>query len=199
VEAHRRQGQRGTKGGDAGEWSARKAQLATAEYQKAAAATQAAEGGHPLGAVGRGAPGRRGKAAARRKAAPAKARPPRRSQDLLGRRPSRPRSGTRGRRVPRAGEHEPDSLKRWLATKRSQEVGLRKGKATESIGHQSGQLIVELLGKKPTDEHSAEERAHMRKVISYIKRHSAQRPEGDVESTVWRASLMNWGHDPLKD
>ena len=91
------------------------------------------------------------------------------------------------------------ALTRWLATKRSQEVGLRRGGATESIGHQSGKLIVELLTKKPSDAHTAEERAHMRKVISYIKRHSAQRPEGEVQDTVWRASLMNWGHDPLKD
>jgi hypothetical protein len=28
--------------------------------------------------------------------------------------------------------------------------------------------------------------------------HLAQRPEGDVEDTRWRYSLMNWGHDPLK-
>jgi len=30
-------------------------------------------------------------------------------------------------------------------------------------------------------------------------RHLAQRPDGDVEHTRWRYSLMNWGHDPLKD
>jgi hypothetical protein len=54
---------RGTKGGDAGEWSARKAQLATAEYQKAGGgyAGGRKEDTHS-GAVGRGAPGRRGKA-----------------------------------------------------------------------------------------------------------------------------------------
>ena len=40
--------------------------------------------------------------------------------------------------------------------------------------------------------------AHMRKVTGYIKRHSAQRPKGDVSHTRWRYSLMNWGHDPLK-
>ena len=41
--------------------------------------------------------------------------------------------------------------------------------------------------------------AHMRKVVGYVHRHSAQRPKGDVEDTHWRYSLMNWGHDPLKD
>jgi Protein of unknown function (DUF3140) len=39
----------------------------------------------------------------------------------------------------------------------------------------------------------------MRKVIGYVQRHTAPRPEGDVTQTRWRFSLMNWGHDPLKD
>ena len=38
----------------------------------------------------------------------------------------------------------------------------------------------------------------MRKVVGYIKRHSAQKPGGDIENTPWRFSLMNWGHDPMK-
>ena len=39
----------------------------------------------------------------------------------------------------------------------------------------------------------------MQKVVSYVHRHLAQHPAGDVEETHWRYSLMNWGHDPLKD
>jgi Protein of unknown function (DUF3140) len=39
---------------------------------------------------------------------------------------------------------------------------------------------------------------HMRKVVGYVKRHLAQRPSSDVEDSNWRASLKNWGHDPLK-
>lgn len=39
----------------------------------------------------------------------------------------------------------------------------------------------------------------MRKVVGYVKRHLAQKPSGDVTDTAWRYSLMNWGHDPLKD
>jgi hypothetical protein len=39
----------------------------------------------------------------------------------------------------------------------------------------------------------------MRKVIGYIHRHTAQRPGADVTDTCWRQSLMNWGHDPLKE
>jgi hypothetical protein len=38
----------------------------------------------------------------------------------------------------------------------------------------------------------------MRKVVGYVHRHLAQRPDGDVTDTAWRHSLMNWGHDPLK-
>jgi hypothetical protein len=90
-------------------------------------------------------------------------------------------------------------LLRWLLTKRSHEVGQKRRGQDESVGHASGRCIVELLGKRRSEPVSAGERAHMRKVIGYIKRHSAQRPEGDVRDTSWRASLRNWGHDTLKD
>jgi hypothetical protein len=39
----------------------------------------------------------------------------------------------------------------------------------------------------------------MAKVVGYVNRHLKQRPGGDVEDTHWRYSLMNWGHDPLKN
>ncbi|GAA4543340.1 DUF3140 domain-containing protein [Mycobacterium paraffinicum] len=44
----------------------------------------------------------------------------------------------------------------------------------------------------------ADDYAHMRKVVSYAKRHLAQRPRGDIDESAWRYSLMNWGHDPSK-
>lgn len=40
---------------------------------------------------------------------------------------------------------------------------------------------------------------HMRKTIGFIKRHLAQRPEGDLEDSRSRYSPMNWRHDPLQD
>ncbi|NYJ05119.1 DUF3140 domain-containing protein [Petropleomorpha daqingensis] len=41
--------------------------------------------------------------------------------------------------------------------------------------------------------------AHMRKVHGYVQGHLAQEPgKEDVETSKWRYSLMNWGHDPLK-
>jgi hypothetical protein len=57
---------------------------------------------------------------------------------------------------------------------------------------------VEILHRKKV-ELSEADYAHMRKVVGYIRRHLAQRPEGDVSQTRWRYSLMNWGHDPQQD
>ena len=87
-------------------------------------------------------------------------------------------------------------LGRWLETEESQAVGQKKD-SDESIGHHMGRDIVGILGKKRAD-YTDDDHAAMRKVIGYIKRHLAQRPDGDVTGTPWRYSLMNWGHDPLK-
>jgi hypothetical protein len=88
-------------------------------------------------------------------------------------------------------------LKEWLESEHSQAVGQKDGD-NESTGHQSGRYIVELLEKKQS-EYNDDDLSQMKRVISYVHRHSAQRPSGDVEDTRWRYSLMNWGHDPLKD
>jgi len=87
-------------------------------------------------------------------------------------------------------------LERWLKTEESKSVGQDSGNG-ESIGHQSGEHIVRILHKKKADI-TPDDEAHMHKVHSYVSRHSAQRPHGDVEHSRWRYSLMNWGHDPLK-
>jgi hypothetical protein len=60
-----------------------------------------------------------------------------------------------------------------------------------------GRDIVELRDGKVADLFD-EDYARMRKVVGYVHRHLAQRPEGDVTDTRWRHSLMNWGHDPLR-
>ncbi|WP_019815702.1 DUF3140 domain-containing protein [Saccharomonospora saliphila] len=91
----------------------------------------------------------------------------------------------------------PSELERWLATGSSAEVGQHHG-AEESVGHRSGRRIVEILRTNRADL-SADDYEHMRAVVGYIHRHRAQRPSGDVRDTRWRYSLMNWGHDPLKD
>lgn len=93
----------------------------------------------------------------------------------------------------------PAELERWLRTADSRKVGYKgkDGAAKESVGHASGRRIVAIL-RKPAAELTDDDYAHMRKVVGYVRRHSAQRPENTVTSR-WRYSLMNWGHDPLKD
>lgn len=88
-------------------------------------------------------------------------------------------------------------LEEWLESEQSLRVGWKADGRSESIGHASGRRIVGLLRTKKADL-SDDDYAHMRKVVGYVARHSAQRPENIVTSR-WRYSLMNWGHDPLKD
>ncbi|MCL6683280.1 DUF3140 domain-containing protein [Sphingomonas alba] len=88
-------------------------------------------------------------------------------------------------------------LDRWLKTEQSRSVGFRRDGATESVGHASGRHIVRIL-KKPDDDLADGDFAHMRKVVGYVHRHKAQRPE-NIYTSRWRYSLMNWGHDPTKE
>lgn len=88
----------------------------------------------------------------------------------------------------------PAELEKWLETDESRSVGQGSG---ESTGHKSGRRIVEIKRTGKTDL-TDDDAAHMRKVVGYVHRHLAQRPDGDVAETNWRYSLMNWGHDPLK-
>lgn len=88
-------------------------------------------------------------------------------------------------------------LEDWLGTDESQAVGQKDG-GGESTGHASGRRIVELLRTKK-DDLTDDDLAHMRKVHGYVQRHLAQEPaKEDVETSKWRYSLMNWGHDPLR-
>lgn len=90
---------------------------------------------------------------------------------------------------------QPKELQEWLETDESKSVGDSDG--GESTGHRSGRRIVEIKHKKK-DELTDADYQHMAKVNGYIKRHTAQKPSGDVKNSNWRRSLMNWGHDPLK-
>ena len=91
----------------------------------------------------------------------------------------------------------PAQLGHWLDSAESKAVGFKPASAGESVGHRSGKRIVRLLGKHQADL-TAGDLAHMRKVVGYVHRHLAQRPEGDISETPWRYSLMNWGHDPAR-
>jgi hypothetical protein len=90
----------------------------------------------------------------------------------------------------------PKELEEWLETEESKEVGQKDG-GSESKGHESGRKIVEVLEKDESD-YTEDDIDHMRRVVSYVHRHQAQKPKGNIEDSNWRYSLMNWGHDPLK-
>jgi hypothetical protein len=97
----------------------------------------------------------------------------------------------------------PAKLRQWLESEESRSVGMKKGgeKVTapgqgEAVGHHMGERILEIKAKKKA-ELDEQDHADMRKVVGYVHRHMAQRPEGDLSDSRWRHSLMNWGHDPL--
>ena len=87
-------------------------------------------------------------------------------------------------------------IEKWLDTDESKSVGQTKEGKDESIGHQSGKKIIDILHKKVAD-YSDADYEHMQKVVSYVRRHSAQEPK-EVEGSNWLYSLKNWGHDPQK-
>ncbi|MBW5412140.1 DUF3140 domain-containing protein [Pseudomonas sp. MAG002Y] len=98
----------------------------------------------------------------------------------------------------------PARLRKWLQSEESQSVGMTakgqkvKAKADgEAVGHEMGERILEIKGKRQA-ELNEDDYLAMRKVIGYVHRHIKQRPDGEVGDTRWRKSLMNWGHDPMK-
>jgi hypothetical protein len=91
----------------------------------------------------------------------------------------------------------PHELEEWLGTEESRSVGQPRDGERESVGHEMGRHVVDLLRTR-ADDLDDTARARMRKVVGYVHRHLAQRPSGDIRNTRWRYSLMNWGHDPLR-
>ncbi len=89
-------------------------------------------------------------------------------------------------------------LETWLKTEDSQSTGMKEQEGDESTGHQSGRHTVEILHKQKS-EYTEDDFNQMRRVVSYVRRHLAQKPSSDVEHSRWRYSLKNWGHDPIKD
>ena len=93
----------------------------------------------------------------------------------------------------------PKELEEWLGTEESKSVGISAdGDGGESKGHKSGRMIVDIK-RTNKDDLSDDQYDHMKTVNGYIARHTAQRPNGDIADSDWRFSLMNWGHDPLKE
>ncbi len=66
----------------------------------------------------------------------------------------------------------------------------------------SGRKIIEILKNNPNkvpEKYEEEDIQHMRKVVSYNKRHLAQEEKAkqDTSSKSYK-SLKNWGHDAQK-
>ncbi|KAI1845337.1 hypothetical protein JX265_005200 [Neoarthrinium moseri] len=94
-------------------------------------------------------------------------------------------------------------LETWLKEESSESAGWNKDDGSgETIGHESGRKIIEILTKNPKKDatkYDDDDIAHMRRVVAYCKRHLAQEEKAkqDPESKSAR-SLKNWGHDPQK-
>lgn len=86
----------------------------------------------------------------------------------------------------------------WLQSDESRSVGWAP-EGGEAVGHRSGRRIVAVERTRKPDL-SDDDWAHMAEVVGYVKRHLAQGgPARDVATSRWRYSLMNWGHDPMKE
>jgi hypothetical protein len=91
----------------------------------------------------------------------------------------------------------PKEIEDWLDTDESKSVG-QSDDGGESTGRKSARKIVEILRTNKSDLTDSDEE-HIAKVEGYISRHKAQKPQKEeIETSKWRYSLMNWGHDPLK-
>ncbi|KAL2794821.1 hypothetical protein BJX66DRAFT_337432 [Aspergillus keveii] len=97
-----------------------------------------------------------------------------------------------------------NELRDWLREEQSQSSGWKnESGAGETIGHESGRKIVNILEHNPNKDpsgYSDEDVDHMRRVVSYCKRHLAQEETAkqNPDSKSYR-SLKNWGHDALKE
>lgn len=87
-------------------------------------------------------------------------------------------------------------IKDWLETQESKSVGQEDSDGNIK-GRESGKHIIKILNKKKSD-YTDEDYDRIKKVVSYVHRHLAQKPSGNIESSNWRYSLKNWGHDPCK-
>ncbi|ORY83238.1 hypothetical protein BCR37DRAFT_336964, partial [Protomyces lactucae-debilis] len=100
----------------------------------------------------------------------------------------------------------PEDLKAWLETEDSKSAGWTgsSGDSGETVGHDSGNKIIKILESNPDrqeDKYAEEDIDHMRKVVSYCKRHLAQeegmkerKSEAELKETKSYKSLKNWGH-----
>jgi hypothetical protein len=89
----------------------------------------------------------------------------------------------------------PREIEQWHTTDESKSVGQDSGDGV-SVGVKAGQRTIQLLRIKRMP--NADDIKHMRRVVNFIRRQVALAPGKNRETSRWRYSLMNWGHDPLK-
>lgn len=80
-------------------------------------------------------------------------------------------------------------LEEWLKSESSESAGWG-GESGETVGHESGRNIVDILKRNPKkqeDKYTEDDIAHMRKVVSYCKRHLAQ--EAKMKETKSKEEL----------
>ncbi|KIS67182.1 uncharacterized protein UMAG_12297 [Mycosarcoma maydis] len=68
-------------------------------------------------------------------------------------------------------------LEKWLKSNDSTSSGWTNGEGGETVGHNSGTKIVDILERNPEknkEKYTEDDIKHMRKVVSYNKRHLAQ-------------------------
>ena len=90
----------------------------------------------------------------------------------------------------------PAAFEKWLHTEESKSVE-RGNDGDELADNKSGEKIIEIL-KKKISELTDTDYMLMEKVVDYIKRHTAQKPDGDLSETDWNYSLRNRGYDYRK-
>ncbi|RLL99197.1 hypothetical protein CFD26_101285 [Aspergillus turcosus] len=92
----------------------------------------------------------------------------------------------------------PTELRAWLKEEQSQSAGWKSSSASgETIGHESGRKIVDILEHNPSKDPSAysdEDLEHMRRVVSYCKRHLAQE-ERAKRDTGMKLPKMEMNYD----
>lgn len=87
-------------------------------------------------------------------------------------------------------------LGKWLYSKESKLVDAEP-MDTDIPARKAGDRTIKILRKKRF-ELTKGNFDHMERVISYLPKKIAERPEGDITNSIWRYTLMSWGYDPLK-
>jgi hypothetical protein len=85
-------------------------------------------------------------------------------------------------------------LEEWLRTDSAGEV---TEPAPEEAGHELGEHVVHILGKRRSDV-TADDIAAMERVVQRIRQQRGETPEPKAGDTHWRHRLMSVGHDPLR-